>query len=74
MASKRVRLSDIAARCNVSVNTVSHALHDKDDISEETKKLIRKTADEMGYIQNVSASFMRSGKLLQEKTDIQPLF
>lgn len=62
MAAKRVRLSDIAARCNVSVNTVSHALHDKDDISEETKVLIKKTADEMGYIQNVSASSMRSGK------------
>ncbi len=61
-SNKRVRLLDIAAKCGVSVNTVSHALNDKNDISEETKDYIRKAADEMGYIHNSSASFMRSGK------------
>ena len=61
-AKRRVRLVDIAEKCGVSVNTVSHALNDKDDISEETKAYIRKTADSMGYIHNSSASFMRSGK------------
>ncbi len=61
-AKRRVRLVDIAEKCGVSANTVSHALNDKDDISEETKAYIRKTADSMGYIHNSSASFMRSGK------------
>ncbi|MBE7050650.1 MAG: LacI family DNA-binding transcriptional regulator, partial [Ruminococcaceae bacterium] len=54
---RRVTLSDIARACGVSVNTVSHALHDKPDISEQTKDRIKKTAEEMGYIQNTSASF-----------------
>ena len=58
---KRITLSDIAKACSVSVNTVSHALHDKPDISEQTKELIRRTAKELEYIRNASASFLRSG-------------
>ena len=40
---KKVTLADIAVRCGVSINTVSHALKDKPDISEQTKALIRRT-------------------------------
>lgn len=58
---KRVTLADIAKKCGVSVNTVSHALNDKPDISENTKELIKNTAKKMGYIGNASASFLRSG-------------
>ena len=58
---KRVTLADIAKECGVSVNTVSHALNDKPDISENTKELIKNAAKEMGYIGNASASFLRSG-------------
>ena len=61
VAMKKVTLADIAASCGVSINTVSHALKDKPDISEATKTLIRRTAEEMGYIGNSSASFLRSG-------------
>ena len=59
---RSVTLKDIAVACNVSVNTVSHALNDKSDISVETKKMISKTAKEMGYIRNYAASSMRSGQ------------
>ena len=59
---KKVTLSDISLRTGYSVNTVSHALNDKSDISEKTKKLIRDVASELGYIGNSSASFLRSGK------------
>lgn len=62
MKKNIVRLADIAERTGYSVNTVSHALHDKPDISEETKAYIQKTAEEMGYIVNASASSLRSGK------------
>ncbi len=58
---KRITLSDIAKECGVSVNTVSHALNNKPDISEKTKEQIRAVADRLGYIQNASASFLRSG-------------
>lgn len=59
---KRVKLADIAKVCGVSVNTVSHALNDKPDISEQKKEEIKQTAKEMGYIANHSASFLRTGK------------
>jgi LacI family transcriptional regulator len=59
---KKVLLSDIAKRTGYSVNTVSHALRDMPDISEATKAKIKAVADEMGYIANASASFLRSGK------------
>lgn len=56
-----VTLKDIAAATGFSANTVSRALADKPDISEETKEVIRKKAEEMGYIANALASFLRSG-------------
>ena len=59
---KRVKLADIAKVCGVSVNTVSHALNDKPDISEQKKEEIKQVAKEMGYIANHSASFLRTGK------------
>ena len=64
MAKRRsgsVTLKDIAAATGFSANTVSRALADKSDISEETKEVIRKKAEEMGYIANALASFLRSG-------------
>lgn len=58
---KRVTLRDIAQAVGVSVNTVSHALNDKEDISVRTKEQVKKMAEELGYVGNQSASFMRSG-------------
>lgn len=58
---KRVTLADIAKECGVSVNTVSHALNNKPDISEVTKQKIKSAAEKLGYIANASASFLRSG-------------
>lgn len=62
LKQRRVRLVDIARECGVSVNTVSHVLRDKPDVSENLKKKIKDTADRMGYIQNSSASFLRIGR------------
>lgn len=58
---KKVLLKDIARNTGFSINTVSRALSDKPDISDETKGLIRETANEMGYIVNSTASALRSG-------------
>ncbi len=58
---KRVTMKDIAKATGFTVNTVSHALKDMDDISEETKKIIREKAVEMGYLTNMLAASMRSG-------------
>lgn len=57
---KRVSLKDIANELNLTVNTVSRALHDKDDISEKTKEKVRQVADDLGYIPDIIASSMRT--------------
>jgi LacI family transcriptional regulator len=56
-----VTLKDIALRTGFTINTVSRALKDKEDISEQTRKLIKDTAREMGYIGNKIAGALRSG-------------
>ncbi len=58
----KTRLKDIAKTTGFSVNTVSHALRDLPDISEETKKIIRSVADKLDYIPNIQASGFKSGK------------
>lgn len=42
-------LKDIARELGVSTATVSKALNDLPDISEETKQLVKEKAKEMGY-------------------------
>ena len=56
-----VTLKDISQRTGYSVNTISHALNGKKDISDKTRKLIAETAEEMGYIRNSLAGGLRSG-------------
>jgi LacI family transcriptional regulator len=58
----RVTLSDIATATGFTVNTVSRALKNKDDISRETCELIQNKAKEMGYVRNYLASSLRSGR------------
>ena len=54
-------LKHIAEKMGYSVNTISRALRDKDDIATETREMIQKTAREMGYINNMIASSLRLG-------------
>ena len=46
---KKVTMKDIAEKLNLSINAVSLALNNKGGISEETRKIILKTANELGY-------------------------
>ncbi len=57
-----VSMKDLSAACGVSVATVSKALNDHKDISEETKKLIREKAKELGYRPNISARALKTNK------------
>ena len=50
-----VSVKDIAARCNVSVATVSKALNGYSDISKEKRDYINAVAKEMGYFPNAAA-------------------
>ncbi len=58
----RVTLRDIALQSGYTVNTVSHALRGKSDISAATRKKILDIAGEMGYVGNALASSLRSGR------------
>ena len=55
-----VSMKEIAKKCNVSVASVSKALNGYSDISEETRKLILRTASEMGYLPNSSARTLKT--------------
>ena len=55
-----VSMKDIAAKCGVSVATVSKALNDHDDIGTITKRQVKETAKEMGYFPNSSARALKT--------------
>lgn len=57
-----VSMKDIAQACGVSVASVSKALRDQRDISEETKRLIRDKAREMGYFPNSVARTLKTNR------------
>lgn len=55
-----VSLKTIAEKCGVSTATVSKALNDQKDISEETKSRIRTIAQELGYFPNAAARALKT--------------
>ena len=57
-----VSMKDIALRCGVSVATVSKALSGQQDIGEETRLRVLRTADEMGYMANASARALKTNR------------
>lgn len=65
MNNKSIGLKAIAYELNISINTVSRALRDCDDISDATKEKVRKKAYELHYLpNNVSQFVKRDGKQL----------
>ncbi len=57
---KKVKLSDIARKANVTQITVSRALSNPDKVKKETREKIKKLAQEMGYIPNMLAKGLKS--------------
>lgn len=62
MKGKTIKLSDIAEQLNVSTVTVSKALRGHPDISPKTTKLIRETAEKIGYTPNFMARNLSARK------------
>lgn len=60
--AKRVTLSDIAATLDITKVSVSKALRDHPDISDETKQRVREKAREMGYAPNLLARSLLSNR------------
>lgn len=62
--ARRATLRDIAAALDLSVNTVSRALADKDAVSEQTRALIRAEAERQGYVPNAMARSLVVGSAM----------
>lgn len=61
-ASQKPTLKTIARISGLAVPTVSRALNDAPDIGSETKKLIRKIANDIGYVPNRAGVRLRTGR------------
>lgn len=58
----KVTIKDIATRLNLDISSVSYALSGKGSMKAETRELVRKTAEDMGYIPNGLAKKVSTGK------------
>lgn len=61
-ARQRPTLKTIAELCGLGVPTVSRALNDSSEIGEETKRRIRRIADEIGYTPDRAGLRLRTGR------------
>ncbi len=62
-AFRQTRIKDIADRCNVSPGTVDRVLHNRGEVSAETRVKILKVVDELNYSPNLMASTLASKKV-----------
>src|SRR6266498_3859566 len=60
--SYKITIKHIADELNLTPATISRALNDHDCISEQTKRLVNKTAKRLNYRHNKIASSLRTGK------------
>lgn len=54
VGSDMVTIQELSKKCGVSISTVSKALNGYSDISDKTREIIIKTANEMGYYPNTT--------------------
>lgn len=59
---KKVTMKDIADKLNISINAVSLALNDRIGVSEDTRALIIKTANEIGYFDVKNSNVSKNTK------------
>ena len=57
-----ITLKELAARCNVSIATVSNILNGKSNVGEETRQRILQVIKETGYRPNIMARGLRATK------------
>lgn len=58
----KVRIKDIAEKANVSVGTVDRVLHNRGEVAQETRDLIKKIIAELEYKPNIIASVLAMKK------------
>ncbi|WP_256010466.1 LacI family DNA-binding transcriptional regulator [Desertivirga xinjiangensis] len=58
----KITIKELAQKLNLSISTVSRALSDSYETSEETKKKVKALAEQLGYQPDLYASNLRSRK------------
>jgi DNA-binding LacI/PurR family transcriptional regulator len=58
---QQVSMADVAARCGVSIASVSRALRGEPGVSTETRERVRRVADELAYVVSPEASALSGG-------------
>lgn len=61
---KRSTIKDIAEKLNIAPSTVSRAISGKKGVSDELRKVILETAEELNYIPNISAKSLKTNKTM----------
>jgi LacI family transcriptional regulator len=59
---KNINIKELARELNLSVSTISKALHDSHEISEKTKRRVMETATRLNYVPNPYAGSLRNRK------------
>lgn len=62
MEKKLPTIKEIAKRLNISISTVSRALHDHPSIGLRTKMQVKSLAEELNYVPNQTAIFFKQRK------------
>lgn len=62
MAGPRITIKDLAEKMNLSVSSISRALHNHPSIGKNTTDEVKKLAKELGYFPNSVASNLRRNK------------
>ena len=62
MTQKAITIKDLAEKLNISVSTVSRALKDNPEISQQTREVVQKLAKELGYRPNPIAVALKTRK------------
>ena len=57
-----MKLNVVAQKLKLSESTLSRSLNGYQDISDDTKPIMRKAASELGYVPNPHARHLASGK------------
>ena len=57
-----VTLKDVASKLNLSITTVSRALAGYSDVAAATRKRVQQTAEEMGYVPQITARRLQKGR------------
>ncbi|WP_253778942.1 substrate-binding domain-containing protein [Goodfellowiella coeruleoviolacea] len=61
MRRQAVGIRDLARELGMSISTVSRAMNARPDVSPETQRLVRETAERLGYTPNQSGRSLRQG-------------